>query len=61
MPRGSQATDSDKIVVNVNLKGKNKEMFESLMDLYNLKYNTEVFHFILKKVYIIEFGKEHNT
>jgi len=60
MPRGSQATDSDKIVVNVNLIGKNKEMFESLMEHYNLSYNTEVFLFILKKIYIIEFGKEVN-
>ena len=55
MPRGSQATDSDKIVVNVPLTGKNKEMFEALMAEYNLSYNTEVFLFILKKVYKLEF------
>lgn len=61
MPRGSQATDSDKIVVNINLVGKNKEMFEKLMEQYNLSYNTEVFLFILKKAYILEFGKDNNT
>jgi len=58
--RESHNPNSDKLVVKAVLEGKNKEMFESLMDLYNLKYNIEVFHFILKKVYIIEFGKEHN-
>jgi len=54
--RESQSENTDKLVVKAELVGKNKEMFESLMDLYNLKYNIEVFHFILKKVYTIEFG-----
>ena len=56
MVRGKQATTGDKIVVNATLEGKNKEMFEALMDEYNLRYNTEVFFHILKKVYKLEFG-----
>lgn len=60
MPRGSQATDSDRIVLNVTLEGKNKEMFETLMVKYNLSYNTEVFLYILKKIYDLEFDKDSN-
>lgn len=59
--RESKASDSDSLVVKAELKGKNKEMFKALMEHYNLKYNIEVFHFILKKIYIIEFGREDNT
>ena len=54
--RESQSLDKDKLVVKAELVGKNKKMFEALMEEYNLKYNIEVFHFILKKAYKLEFG-----
>lgn len=59
--RESHNPNSDKLVVKAVLEGRNKEMFEKLMDLYNLKYNIEVFHFILKKVYLLEFDQVDNT
>ena len=53
--RGSQTPNSDKIVIKATLEEDNKLMFEKLKKLYNLKYNIEVFHFILKKTYLEEF------
>ena len=56
--RPSQSTNKDKRVLKIILVGKNKEMFEALMNEYNLSYNTEVFLFILKKIYKLEFESE---
>jgi len=51
----SQSTNKEKRLVKITLVGKNKEMFEALMEEYNLTYNTEVFLHILKKIHKLEF------
>ena len=53
--RESRNQDPNKIVINARLKEENLKMFLKLKEKYNLKYNIEVFHTILKKIYIIEF------
>ncbi|MFW9973075.1 MAG: hypothetical protein ACFFDF_23030 [Candidatus Odinarchaeota archaeon] len=60
MPKESQSENDEKIVVKAILEGKNKEMFTKLKEKYNLKYNVEVFNYILKKMYDIEFEKGDN-
>ncbi len=59
--RESDNQDHEKIVVNARLKEENLKMFSKLKEKYNLKYNIEVFHIILKKIYDIEFDQESNT
>lgn len=53
--RESQTSNDDKIVVKAILENNNREMFLKLKKKYNLKYNIEVFHTILKKIHDIEF------
>ncbi|GAG94431.1 unnamed protein product [marine sediment metagenome] len=53
--RESYNQDSDRVVINARLKEENLRMFLKLKEKYNLKYNIEVFHTILKKIYVIEF------
>ena len=50
-------SDNDKIVVKAILEEENKEMFLKLKNKYNLKYNIEVFHHILKKAFDLEFAE----
>lgn len=58
MMRESQYEVEDKLVVKAILEGNNLKMFLYLKRKYNLKYNIEVFHTILKKVYDIERAEE---
>jgi len=55
--RESQTSDNDKLVVKAVLVEDNLDMFKKLKKKYNLKYNIEVFHIILRKVYDLEFGE----
>lgn len=57
LPRESIKENDEEMVVKAVLDGRNKEMFIRLKEKYNLKYNIEVFHFILKKIYDLEFKK----
>jgi len=51
----SQMDNQGRTVINARLKEKNQEMFLKLKEKYNLKYNIEVFHIILRKAYVLEF------
>jgi len=53
--RESQGLNNDKLVVKAILEENNLKMFLELKEKYNLRYNIEVFHTILKKIYDIEF------
>jgi len=53
--RESHNQNPNKVVINARLKEENLRMFLELKEKYNLKYNIEVFHTILKKIYVIEF------
>ena len=59
--RESYKQNLEKIVINARLEKENLKMFSKLKEKYNLKYNIEVFHIILKKIYDIEFDQESNT
>ena len=56
LPKETTKENDEDIVIKAVLKGKNKEMFKILKEKYNLKYNVEVFHLILKKIYDLEIG-----
>ncbi len=56
--RESDNQNLERIIVNARLKEENLNMFKKLKEKYNLKYNTEVFHIILKKIYDIEFEQK---
>ena len=53
--RESQSSDNTKLVVKAILEKDNLDMFLKLKKKYNLKYNIEVFHIILRKIYVLEF------
>ncbi len=59
--RESHKPNPEKIVINARLKEQNLNMFIKLKKKYNIKYNIEVFHIILKKIYDIEFEQDSNT
>jgi len=54
----SQMDSQGRTVINARLREENQDMFLKLKRKYNLKYNIEVFHYILRKQYEIEFEKE---
>ena len=61
LPRESQKENNEDIVVKAVLNGRNKDMFNRLKEKYNLKYNVEVFHHILKKMYDLEIGNKEDN
>jgi len=46
------------IKLRLNLEGKNKEMFESIKEKYNLERNTDTLRLIIKLAYDSEFNEE---
>lgn len=54
----SQTAKKENQVLTVRLEGKNKDMFFDLKEEWNLKYNIEVFHQLLKKIHDLEFGSK---
>ena len=51
-------TVNDELQIKMVVKGKTKEMFDSLKEYYNLGYNAELVRLLIKRDYDRQIDKE---